>query len=136
MCETLKHCMQRLVLKNDTEFYQNWLDPQVSMFTTFHLFHVKNADAFLKGKEDAQLEQVGPFTFKKRFKRKIYGFSPDETEIMFRTSVYFHYVPQMSNQAVMDQNITILNLPLAVSLSLSLFSIDTHILRTHLLCTC
>lgn len=105
---------QRLVLTNDTEFYQNWVAPRLPMYSKFHMFHVRNAEQFLKGKEPADLEQVGPFTFGKKLQRKIYAFTHNDTEITFRTTTFFKYLPEMSNDTAFDQNITILNLPMAV----------------------
>ena len=85
------------------------------MYSTFHLFHVRNAEDFMKGKAAADLEQVGPFVFAKRLQRKVYDFPNNATEVVFRTSVYFKYLPELSNGSAIDQNITMLNLPLAVS---------------------
>ena len=85
------------------------------MYQKYHFFHVRNAEEFLRGKAPADLEQVGPFTFGKKLHRKIYGFTDNDTEITFRTTTYFKYLPDLSNDTAFDQNITILNLPLAVS---------------------
>lgn len=84
------------------------------MFSKFYLIHVKNPKDVLKGRV-ADLEQVGPFTFAKKLHRQVYGFENNETEITFRTSTTFHYLPELSNDTAIDRNITILNLPMAVS---------------------
>ena len=85
------------------------------MYSTFYLFHVANAKDFMRGKAPAELEQIGPFVFQKQLKRKVFGFNEDETEINFQTNVYFKYRPDLSNETAIDQNITMVNLPLAVS---------------------
>jgi hypothetical protein len=120
---------QRLVLTNDTDFFKNWQDPQVPMFSTFHLFHIKNPTEFMNGKAAAELEQVGPFVFSKKLVRKIYGFSENDTQITFRTSIYFHFLPELSDMTAFDQNITMLNLPLAVSCM-------NHTWKSEIPCSC
>lgn len=101
-------------MSNGTEFFTKWSKPPVPLFSRFYLFDVTNADEVLQGK-DAHLREVGPFTFEKKITRDIKGFSDDGLEISVVTKSHFHFRPDLSNMKAFEENITIVNAPLAVS---------------------
>jgi hypothetical protein len=105
---------QRLVLANGTEFFAKWSKPPVPLFTKFYLFDITNADEVLEGK-DAILREVGPFTFEKKMTRDVKGFSDDGLEVKVVTTTHMYFRPDMSDMDAFETNITVLNVPLAVS---------------------
>ena len=54
-----------LTLNEKSEFFKSWSKVEGDhLYISFYLFNLTNKDAFLDGKEYAQLEEIGPITYK------------------------------------------------------------------------
>lgn len=115
---------QKLLLVNGSSYYGSWSSSGAPSFTTFRLFHVKNPGDVMRGILPVHLEEIGPFVFQKIKKQEIIAFHDNNTELSFRTWEYYHYRPELSNDAALDQPITTLNLPHAAACGAIISTID------------
>ena len=115
---------QKLLLVNGSSYYGSWSSGSAPSYTTFRLFHIVNPDEVMRGVLPVHLKEIGPFVFEKIKRQEIIAFHNNETELSFRTWEYYHYRPELSNDAALDQPITTLNLPHAAACGAIISTID------------
>lgn len=79
----------------------------------YYLFNVKNPDEVVSGAYPV-IEERGPYVFREVFKYEIDGWNENQTLITYRKRKFYYFDAELSNGTLQD-NITIINLPLIVS---------------------
>lgn len=55
--------LNRLVLKNESEFGDLWQNPPITPHLKVYFFNLTNPEEFFSGSQVPHLEEVGPFTY-------------------------------------------------------------------------
>jgi len=61
---TLTFFLQKLIMTEGGEIFNLWAQPPVDLYIKIYLFNITNANAFLAGREQLRVEQVGPYVYK------------------------------------------------------------------------
>lgn len=68
-----------------------------------------NADDFINGSSQLDLNEIGPFVFRERRTRRV--LVENANTIKFERNFDYEFVPELSNGLDLDQNVTIVNIP-------------------------
>lgn len=55
---------QKLIFEEGGEIFNLWEKPPVDLYVKIYLFNITNADAFMEGRENLRVEEVGPYVYK------------------------------------------------------------------------
>ncbi|CAD7085799.1 unnamed protein product [Hermetia illucens] len=54
----------KLIFEEGGEIFNLWEKPPVDLYVKIYLFNITNADAFMEGRENLRVEEVGPYVYK------------------------------------------------------------------------
>ncbi|KAH8251459.1 hypothetical protein KR038_000161, partial [Drosophila bunnanda] len=69
----------KLIMSEGGEIFNLWADPPVDLYIKIYLFNITNAEAFLAGREQLKVEQVGPYVYKEIMSHKNVTFNKNNT---------------------------------------------------------
>ena len=102
-----------MILKNGSESWKQWIDPQVPVYMKFYIFNTTNPNEFAQGKEIPNLVQVGPFVFQEIRTKNVETISEDLSRVLYSDERAFIFVESLSEP--LDSEIIFLNVPANVS---------------------
>eukprot|EP00117_Sycon_ciliatum_P028090 scpid21381/ scgid22656/ Lysosome membrane protein 2; 85 kDa lysosomal membrane sialoglycoprotein; CD36 antigen-like 2; Lysosome membrane protein II; Scavenger receptor class B member 2 len=102
------------------EVEKQWANPEVPVYCKFYFYDLINPEGFKQG-ERPEFDEVGPFVYREHREKYDLQYTYDDTLVQYRMD---HYFTLDLNASVFDPrlyNITTLNTPLAI-----LLSVETH----------
>ncbi|XP_002133269.1 scavenger receptor class B member 1 isoform X1 [Drosophila pseudoobscura] len=69
----------KLIMADKGEIFNLWAQPPVDLYIKIYLFNITNAEAFLAGREQLKVEQVGPYVYKEIMTHENITFNENNT---------------------------------------------------------
>ncbi len=104
-----------MVINNAATF----AEPRTIILRKFYFLEILNPDQLVNGSDSkAKMRQRGPYVYENKAQKRNIIFSKDSNNLTFSPVNTFYFRPDLSNGSEFD-SLTVLNLPLLVSLSLT-----------------
>ncbi|KAH8389058.1 hypothetical protein KR200_001002, partial [Drosophila serrata] len=105
----------KLIMSEGGEIFNLWAVPPVDLYIKIYLFNITNAEAFLSGREQLKVEQVGPYIYKEIMSHKNVTFNKNNT-MSSTPSHPLVWQEEMSGSRHEDDEVIMLNIAmLAIS---------------------
>ncbi|XP_037731854.1 scavenger receptor class B member 1 [Drosophila subpulchrella] len=105
----------KLIMTEGGEIFNLWAQPPVDLYIKIYLFNITNAEAFLAGREQLKVEQVGPYVYKEIMTHENVTFNTNNT-MSSTPSHPLVWQEQMSGGYHEDDEVVMLNIAmLAIS---------------------
>ncbi|KAH8272209.1 hypothetical protein KR018_011741, partial [Drosophila ironensis] len=69
----------KLIMAEGGEIFNLWSQPPVDLYIKIYLFNITNAEAFLAGRENLKVEQIGPYVYKEIMTHENITFNENNT---------------------------------------------------------
>ncbi|NP_001080106.1 scavenger receptor class B member 2 L homeolog [Xenopus laevis] len=119
------HVKQAIVLKNESEVFEDWVNPPPPVYMQFYFFNVNNPLEILNG-EKPFVTEIGPYTYREYRQKENITFSVNETEVSAVTPKTYVFEPEMSVGDPKVDLIRTVNIPLVTVMEMTK---DSRILR-------
>ncbi|XP_039148988.1 scavenger receptor class B member 1 isoform X2 [Drosophila simulans] len=104
-----------LIMTEGGEIFNLWAQPPVDLYIKIYLFNITNANAFLAGREQLRVEQVGPYVYKEIMTHENVTFNANNT-MSSTPSHPLVWQEEMSGNCREDDEVVMLNIAmLAIS---------------------
>uniref|UniRef100_A0A6P4E126 Lysosome membrane protein 2-like n=1 Tax=Drosophila rhopaloa TaxID=1041015 RepID=A0A6P4E126_DRORH len=91
------------------EIFNLWAQPPVDLYIKIYLFNITNAQAFLAGREQLKVEQVGPYVYKEVMTHENVTFNVNNT-MSSKPSHPLVWQDKMSGGRREDDEVVMLNI--------------------------
>ncbi|XP_053675848.1 protein croquemort-like [Anopheles nili] len=99
----------KLVLKNDSSTYNNWIKTPIPMYLEIYFFNWTNADEVIANRTvKPHVVEMGPYTFAELHERVKLVWNENNT-VTYQQRRTWHFEPELSN-GTLDDNVTNLNI--------------------------
>lgn len=102
--------LNRLVLRNDTDFAELWRNPPITPHFKVYFFNLTNPEEFFNGNAKPHLEEIGPFTYHQKWIKENVRWHDNGT-MSYSTRKEFKFIPELSVRHQSKTNITLINVP-------------------------
>ncbi|XP_046979309.1 lysosome membrane protein 2-like [Schistocerca americana] len=110
--------LQNLVIRNDTQTFQWWVDPPVQPLVRVYIFNYSNAVEFEAGNaEKLRVNEVGPFAFRQHLHKVNVAFTNNGT-VRYQDDASFTFVPELSVGGLNTTKLRLINMPLVSAISM------------------
>ncbi len=112
---TLDNVVQLIVLSGFSlqkggEFTEIWKNPPPDLFLRVNYFNLTNPEEFFSGRERAVVKEVGPYSYRQRWARKILTWNDEDNTISYSIRKVYTFLPEKSIGG-QDDVITTANIP-------------------------
>ncbi|KAE8630968.1 hypothetical protein XENTR_v10001036 [Xenopus tropicalis] len=120
---------QAIVLKNESEVFEDWANPPPPVYMQFYFFNVTNPLEVLSG-EKPFVDEIGPYTYREYRPRENITFSVNGTEVSAVTPKTYVFEPEKSIGDPKVDLIRTVNIPLVTILEMTK---DSSLLRPFII---
>ena len=110
--------MSEIPLLPHSKITKAWLDPPVRPLLRLYFFNTTNPAGFLRGQKP-RLEEVGPYVYEEEWHKVDVDWSEREDRVKYKLKKTFRFRPDLSGGRTEDDRVTIPNVPLFVSQSVT-----------------
>lgn len=114
--------LNRLVLRNDTDFAAIWANPPITPHLKLYFFNLTNPEKFFAGEQGPVVKEVGPYVYHQRWLKKDVVWHGNGTmsyrtkkEYQFKPELSFRIDPESGEKVMLDHSkdsITTVNVPM------------------------
>jgi len=87
--------LNRLVLRNDTEFAAIWANPPITPHLKLYFFNLTNPEQFFAGEQGPVVKEVGPYVYHQKWVKKDVVWHGNGT-MSYRTKKEYDFQPELS----------------------------------------
>jgi hypothetical protein len=111
--------VQQLPLRQYSESTAKWSKVSVPIYLKIYVFDILNPTEFSLGNQRPHLKERGPYTFYETREKEIVGWD-NETDTIEYHDLKTFYFDQSLSDGHLDDEVSVINAPLVVSISVSL----------------